>query len=643
MLAHGALPSTTCELEGALSYATLAIPAPWPAATSLSVVGCSGGEDEPSPTVSPEPTPTQTPASTPVMTPTATPEATPTATPEPTPTATPEPTPTREELVSAELEAVRDNLTELAGFLDAFPKGGELHSHISGAIPMEDLIAWGAADGVCINTSTWFASTTCDTTNVPMSNALTDENLYRSIINNWSVEASTGDVLADHQLFFDAFGKFGAVQSNARTDDMLAVVMAIAARNNQHYLELLSGMGSSTIGRIAVNYMASDAVWTEEYLLAKRLELMADSGFQTAITNQINSTTSYLQGARQLLKCDTAEADPGCEVTVRWVASANRTNDRAYVFAQWVYSFELVQQFPDVLGVNLVSPEENAKSLAFYEDEMFALGVLDQFNRTTSGRRPVGVSLHAGELIPEVIPEGQEDHLTFHIRSAVDNANASRIGHGADVMGETSGDGVEDLLLTMKERNVSVEICLSSNDYLLGMEGDAHPMNTYLDYGIPLTLNTDDQGILRLEILDEYVRAVSEQGADYPRLKELARNSLEHSFLSGESLWRTPNGFGDPVLECAGDVPGQPLSSDCSNYLDSNERAKLQWHLKERLRTFEDDVLAQPVTKQGTLPPTRAQKLLKLNAERKAQLVKALKKGKATRKGTKSSRVAIRR
>lgn len=195
----------------------------------------------------------------------------------------------------------------------------------------------------------------------------------------------------------------------------------------------------------------------------------------------------------------------------------------------------------------------------------------------------------------------------------------------------------------MSERNVSVEICLSSNDYLLGMEGEAHPMNTYLEYGVPLTLNTDDQGILRLEILDEYVRAVSEQGADYSLLKTLARNSLEHSFLSGASLWSTPNGFGDPVVECATNVPGQPLTSTCADYLDSNERAKLQWQLEERLRIFEDDVLAAPITQQGTLPPTRAQKLLQLNLERKTQRLQELKKGKPARKAAKSTRVASRR
>lgn len=574
------------------------------AVTSLVSIGCggTGGDDDspsPSPTEAPSPTPEVTPTAAPEPTPTATPEATPTASPEPTPTATPVPTPTREENVAAEMESLRGDIDALTTFLDSLPKGGELHSHISGAIPMEDLIAWGAADGVCVNTTTWYASTTCDSTNVPMSDALTSSLLYNNILANWSVEASTGDVLADHQLFFDAFGKFGAVQSAERSDDMLASVMNIAARNNQHYLELLTGMGSSTIGKIASKYIASDASWTEEYLLAKRLEIIADSAFQPAIDSQIAYTTAQVEGARQLMQCGTGAQQPGCDVTVRWIASANRTNDRGYVFAQWVYSFELVQQFNDTLGVNLVSPEENQKSLDFYNDEMFALSVLDRYNRTTEGRRPVQISLHAGELIPEVIPEGYEDHLTFHIRNAVDIAGAQRIGHGADVLGETSGDGVEDLLSTMHEKNVAVEVCLSSNDYLLGMTGEDHPLQTYLDADIPVALNTDDQGILRLEILDEFVRAADEHGLEYLTLKKLVRNSLEHSFAPGQGLWKTPNGYGDAVTECAGDVPGQVLSTTCADYLATNERAKLQWELEQRFVAFEQSVLGASLARRS--------------------------------------------
>jgi len=590
--------------------------------------------DSPTPTATavPEATPTAAPTATAAPTPTEVPEPTPTATVAPTPTATPAPTPTREENVAAEMESLRNDVDALTSFLDGLPKGADLHSHISGAIPMEDLIAWGAVDGVCVNTSTWYASTTCDSTNVPMSNALTDNTLYNNLLANWSVEASTGDVLADHQLFFDAFGKFGAIQSNARSDDMLAAVMAIAGRNNQNYIELLTGMGSSTIGKLASKYIAADASWTEEYLLGKRLEIMADSAFQSTIDSQIAYTTGQLTGARQLLNCDSEQPDPGCAVTVRWVASANRTNDRGYVFAQWVYAFELVQQFEDSLGVNLVSPEENKKSLDFYNDEMFALSVLDKYNRTTDGRRPVRISLHAGELIPEVIPAGYEDHLTFHIRNAVDVAGAQRIGHGADVLGETSGAGADDLLTTMHDKNVAVEICLSSNDYLLGMAGEDHPLQTYLDYDVPVTLNTDDQGILRLEILDEYLRAVDEQGLDYLTLKRVVRNSLEHSFATGLGLWKTPNGYGDAVNECAGDVPGQSLSTTCADYLAANDKALLQWELEERFVSFEKTVLGQSLVGQSPMAPSL--KRLTMPAHKHVTTLKLTvgQKGKASHK-----------
>jgi len=36
------------------------------------------------------------------------------------------------------------------------PKGGDLHSHLSGAVYAESYIAWAAEDGVCVNRTTFF-------------------------------------------------------------------------------------------------------------------------------------------------------------------------------------------------------------------------------------------------------------------------------------------------------------------------------------------------------------------------------------------------------------------------------------------------------------------------------------------------------
>lgn len=256
-----------------------------------------------------------------------------------------------------------------------------------------------------------------------------------------------------------------------------------------------------------------------------------------------------------------------------------------------MYGYELTQVSPLVVGVELVSPEEHANSLKYYTDEMFALGVLHRFNQADSTRRPVRISLHAGELIPDVLPktpEGQA-HLKYHIRQAVELANAERIGHAVDILQE---DQPLELMKTMREKNVMAEICLTSNWVLLGIEGSAHPVNTYLENQVPAALATDDEGILRGDITDEYVRATLKQGLDYPTLKKMARTSLEYSFIGGSSLWKQPNNYTNVVDACATEELGNAQPSDlCKDFLSKNARASLQWKLETQLTTFEKSQL----------------------------------------------------
>ena len=48
-------------------------------------------------------------------------------------------------------EKVKTDPVLLRQFLYAFPKGGDLHNHIDGAIYAENMIIWAAADGRCVN------------------------------------------------------------------------------------------------------------------------------------------------------------------------------------------------------------------------------------------------------------------------------------------------------------------------------------------------------------------------------------------------------------------------------------------------------------------------------------------------------------
>ena len=50
-----------------------------------------------------------------------------------------------------------------------------------------------------------------------------------------------------------------------------------------------------------------------------------------------------------------------------------------------------------------------------------------------------------------------------------------------------------DLLRTMADRRVLVEINLTSNDVILGVTGKEHPLPLYRKYGVPVALSTDER------------------------------------------------------------------------------------------------------------------------------------------------------
>lgn len=73
---------------------------------------------------------------------------------------------------------------------------------------------------------------------------------------------------------------------------------------------------------------------------------------------------------------------------------------------------------------------------------------------------------------------------------------------------------------------------------ILGVRGERHPLREYLRAGVPVVLATDDEGVARSDLTNEYQRAVEEQGSTYMELKQLSRNSIEFSFLGSEEKAR---------------------------------------------------------------------------------------------------------
>jgi len=462
-------------------------------------------------------------------------------------------------------------------FLLKMPKGADLHNHLSGSIYAEHYIEWAAEVGLCVNTTTLSlvvpaAPSKCDPGQAPANTALTNSVLYRQMIDAWSMRNWQLSGKSGHDQFFDAFGKFGPATYN-NSGRMLAEAVKSAGRGKVSYVELMLTPDGTPTG-VASSQIGEKVGWDGNF--ATTLTKLKANGIENAAAIGIKNLQAMEAEKNQLLKCGTPQADAGCAVTIRYVAQVSRNSAPGQVYAQMVTGLALANDPQSkVVATNLVQGEDGLNSMQNFSLHMQML----KFLRPLYPRAKV--TLHAGELSPGLVPP---DGLMFHIRESVMVAKAERIGHGVDIMHET--DPFE-LLKEMARLNVMVEICLSSNDLILGVSGSRHPLATYLEYGVPVALATDDEGVSRSELSLEFLKAAEEQGLGYLQLKTMARNSLQFAFIAGESLWRDGRKF-VPVVQCARDVEEMKLTSNsCRQFLAGNEKSKLQWQLEQDLNAFE--------------------------------------------------------
>jgi adenosine deaminase len=410
------------------------------------------------------------------------------------------------------LRSARGDTARLRAFLWAMPKGGDLHNHLSGAVYAESMVRWGAEGGVCVALVTFTASAgPCLPGQRPVADALTDNVLYNQLLAAWSMKGFRDGLESGHDHFFASFDAFGATTSG-RIGDELAEVSSRAAAQNEQYLETLITPRFGDVSRLA-----QGLEWTDDLVEMRRRVLAA--GILDVVPRASADLDAVIARQRALLRCDTPTADAACAMPVRFDVQGLRAFPKATVFAQMVLGFELMAADPRWVGFNLVQPEDGPVALGDYAAQMRMLGFLRSVY-------PKGhLTLHAGELTRGIAPPAD---LRFHIRAAVEVAKAERIGHGVDVTLESDPIG---LLRELARRHVLVEVPLTSNRQILGVWGRAHPIGLYRRYGVPIALATDDEGVSRTDMTQQYEAAVTEQGFGYRALKAMAIDSLRYSFL----------------------------------------------------------------------------------------------------------------
>jgi adenosine deaminase len=508
-----------------------------------------------------------------------------------------------EQRTSRSFEAARQNPLELNAFLARMPKGADLHMHLSGAVYAETFLKDAAEDGLCIHpgTHSFFkpAATTrslhpqpvCGEGNVRADSVFKDQVLYDAMVDSFSMRSFIPAAgISGHDQFFATFDRFNGL-SKAHVGEWLDEVATRAAAQNEQYLEVMETPIFSDVAKIVAHISwpatpadpaqnrTGDATGTSREDLGRLRDTLLAAGLREEVAADRKQLDDALEARNRIENCGQPSARAACSVKIRFLYQVLRAFPPQQVFAQTLLAFEVASQDPRVVGLNFVQPEDSYLSMSEYHRQMLMLDYLHRLYPK------VHISLHAGELAPGLVPP---DGLRFHIREAVDLGHAERIGHGVDVMYE---DAPHRLLTELADRHIMVEINLTSNDVILGIDPPWHPLPLYRAAGVPVALSTDDEGVSRIDLTHEYTRAALDFHLSYLDLKTFARTSLEHSFLPGASLWQEPDVFTRTASACAADTLGSANPSQgCLGFLRSSERAAEQWELEHRYQLFESSV-----------------------------------------------------
>ncbi len=468
---------------------------------------------------------------------------------------------------AARLDRIADSPPRLRIFLQQMPKGADLHNHSGGAVYAEDFLRWAAAGGLCLTTDpARVVAPPCDAPGrIPAAGLERNYPRYAAMIDAFSTrgyEAGVGDPrVSGYDRFFSTFDAFWpAAQGNEAK--VIALAREQAAADKVSYAEFGTGANAaralvSKVGDVDTGDLAA-------------LYARIAPDLPVAVAAARAEYDRYDAEAATIDGCKTSSPKAACRTEVRYLYTAIRTLAPSQVFAQLALGFALVGSDPRFVGVNIAAPEHDPIAIRDYALHMRMLAFL-------KARFPgAPLSLHAGELALGLVPPRD---LAFHIHDAVEVAGARRIGHGVDISYETDARA---LLARMARERVAVEVNLTSNAVILGVKGRDHPLSLYREAGVPVVLSTDDEGVSRSDMTNEYLRAVIEQKLRYRDLKQIARDSLEYAFLPGASLWRDRPG-GPRAATC-----GVLASPGCRIFLAANAKARLQARLEADFTAFED-------------------------------------------------------
>jgi len=220
-------------------------------------------------------------------------------------------------VAAAKFESARDNFTTLRAFLYRMPKGGDLHTHLAGAVYAERFIAWAAQEDLCVDLENRvLAKLQCGRAGArPVSDAMSDQRFYDRLVDAFSMRdfLPSSAVPSRHDGFFATFDRFGAVSGSHFVDMTVDQLKRYEAENVQYVEFMVSAWCPNDRERFAkaVGEAVDDAA---------KLAALEASGLADCVAGKRNDLAAAIDKIRTSLGCDIPVPQPGCSVTFRYIA-----------------------------------------------------------------------------------------------------------------------------------------------------------------------------------------------------------------------------------------------------------------------------------------------------------------------------------
>tara|TARA_B110000858_G_C17784715_1_gene466578 strand:+ start:763 stop:1803 length:1041 start_codon:yes stop_codon:yes gene_type:complete len=130
----------------------------------------------------------------------------------------------------------------------------------------------------------------------------------------------------------------------------------------------------------------------------------------------------------------------------------------------------------------------------------------------------LGITIHAGE--PALIQAPK------NIVTSIDLLHADRIGHGVQAIHDS------EVIQKLVDEQITIELCPTSNWLTQAIPNlAAHPLKKLMELGVRTTINSDDPGVMGIDLMDEYHIAHNILGMSFEQMIQCNTWAAEASYI----------------------------------------------------------------------------------------------------------------